>query len=104
MDKKLENIFTFLNANRQFNHALQDKFYQSIIIPFNNNKDKIISLLYHIANTQNQPKIDKLANFYKSIDQDMNCFSTFDNFIGKINPNNPINFESLYNVMKNQDG
>ncbi|MBX9782893.1 MAG: hypothetical protein K2X48_06355 [Chitinophagaceae bacterium] len=104
MDEKLENIFAFLNINRQFNHALQDKFYQAVVIPFVNKKDKIISLLYHIANTQSQPKIDNLANFYRNIHQDPNCFSSFENFIRRVNPNSPINFDSLYKGMKNQDG
>jgi len=104
MDKKLDKIFTFLNTNRQFNQALQDRFYQSVIIPFNDNKGKVVSLLYHIANTQSQPKIDNLANFYKSIHQDTNYFSSFINFLGKINPGQPVNFDSLYNGMRNQDG
>lgn len=104
MDKKLDKIFAFLNTSRKFNHALQDRFYQSVVIPFNNNKDKVVSLLYHIANTQSQPKIDNLANFYKYIHQDTNCFSSFNNFVGKINPNQPVNFDSLYNGMRNQDG
>jgi hypothetical protein len=104
MDKKLENIFTFLNANRQFNHALQDRFYQSVIIPFNDKQNKVVSLLYHIANTQSQPKIDNLASFYKNIHQDKNCFSSFKNFIEKINPNSSVSFDSLYNGMKDQDG
>jgi len=104
MDEKLETIFTFLNANRQFNHAFQERFYKSIIMPFADNRDKVVALLYHIANTQSQPKIDNLAHFFKSIFQGANCFSSFTNFIGKINPYSPINFHSLYNGMKNQNG
>lgn len=104
MDKKLEDIFTFLNTNRQFNHALQDRFYQSVVIPMSDKKDKVVSLLYHIANTQSQPKIDNLASFYRSIHEDLNCFYSFRNFIEKINPGSSINFDSLYKGMKNQKG
>lgn len=104
LDKKLENIFTFLVANRIFNHELQDRYYQSAVIPFKDKKDKVVSLLYDIANTQSQPKIDKLSNFYKGIHEDSNCFSSFKFFLEKIKPNCPINFESLYKGMNNQDG
>ena len=55
-------------------------------------------------NTQSQPRIDNLAIFYKSIHQDINCFSSFRQFIEKIKHDSPINFEGLYNGMKNQDG
>lgn len=104
MKNKLESIFTFLNSNRQYNQALQERYYQSIISPFKENKDKIISLIYNIANTQSRPKIDNLALFYKFIHRDLNCFLTFREFIDKINPNKPLNFESLFNGMEKQKG
>lgn len=104
MNDRFEIIFAFLNENRPFNHSLQDRFYQSVISPYNDTSEKIVSLLYHIANTQSQPKIDSLASFYKSVFQDSRCMTSMQNFIEKINPNKPLNFESLYNGMKNQDG
>jgi hypothetical protein len=104
MNNKLKSIFSFLMENRQFNHSLQDRFYLSVILPYNNMTDKVVSLLYHIANTQSQPKIDSLASFYKSIFQDINCMISMKSFIEKINPNEPANFNSLYDGMKKQDG
>ncbi len=104
MNDRLKNIFNFLNENRQFNHTLQDRFYKSVISPYNDKTEKIISLLYHIANTQSQPKIDSLASFYKNIFQDTSCMTSMRKFIHKINPNQPLNFDSLYNGMKNQEG
>ena len=104
MNDKLNNIFNFLNANRQFNHALQDRFYQSVISPYNNTTEKVVSLLYHIANTQSQPKIDSLASFYKKIFQDTSCMTSMQFFIDKINPGQPLSFDSLYNGLKNQKG
>lgn len=104
MEHKLDEIFHFLNENRQFNHELQDRYYQSVILAYKEPTDKVVSLLYHIANTQSQPKIDNLANFFKNIFQDLNDLKSMKNFIGKINPNNPVNFNSLYDGMKNQDG
>lgn len=104
MKNRLGNIFTFLTENRQFNHSLQDRFYKSVISPYSETTEKVVSLLYHIANTQSQPKIDSLASFYKNIFQDTCCMTSMDKFIAKINPNQPLNFDSLYNGMKNQDG
>lgn len=104
MKDRLRNIFTFLTENREFNHALQDRFYKSVISPYNETKEKVVSLLYHIANTQSQPKIDSLAGFYKSIFHDTHCMTSMKRFIDKINPNQPLTFDSLYNGMKNQDG
>ncbi|MEW6005467.1 MAG: hypothetical protein AB1695_09150 [Stygiobacter sp.] len=104
MIDKLKNIFSFLNANRQFNHSLQDRFYKSVISPYNDKTEKVISLLYHIANTQSQPKIDSLASFYKNIFQDTSCMTSMRKFIDKVNPNQPLSFDSLYNGMKNQEG
>src|SRR5688572_4091122 len=100
MNDRLENVFSFLTENRQFNHSLQDRFYQSVISPYNDTAEKVVSLLYHIANTQSQPKIDSLASFYKNVFQDTRCMSSMKMFIEKINPNKPINFENLYNGMK----
>ncbi len=104
MNDILENIFSFLTENRQYNHSLQDRYYLSIISPYNDTTEKVASLLYHIANTQSQPKIDSLASFYKSVFQDVNCMTSMRKFIDKINPNKPLNFDSLYNGMRNQDG
>jgi hypothetical protein len=106
MNNKLRVIFNFLKSNREYNKLLQERFYKSVILPYNLTKDKVISLLYHIANTQSQPKIDKLAETYKSIINDNNCLESFENFIIKINSKRPsmINFESLYYGLKKQKG
>jgi len=104
MNDRLENIFAFLSENRSYNHSLQERFYKSVISPHSDTKEKIVSLLYHIANTQSQPKIDSLASFYKSIFQDTSCMCSMRNFIDKINPDRPLNFDTLYNGLKNQNG
>lgn len=58
MQRKLKDIFLFLIENRKYNHELQSRFYHSVISPYSNSKDKLMSLLYHIANTQSQPNIE----------------------------------------------
>lgn len=104
MNQKLNRLFEFISNNRKYNKAQQERYYRSIILPYNNEKDKVISLLYNIANTQSQPNIDSLAEFYKSIYADLNCLTSFNNFIHKINPNGKNNYVSLYNGMITQKG
>lgn len=104
MTDRIEKLFKFISNNRKYNKALQERYYRSIILPYKDEKEKIISLLYHIANTQSQPKIDKLAEFYKSIITEENSLNSFKEFIVKINPNGKSDFESVYKGMLNQKG
>jgi hypothetical protein len=104
MTDRIEELFKFISSNRKYNKALQERYYRSIILPYKDEKEKIISLLYHIANTQSQPKIDKLAEFYKSIITEENSLKSFKEFVVKINPNGECNFESVYKGMLNQKG
>ncbi|MFH6937055.1 hypothetical protein [Flavobacterium sp. FlaQc-30] len=104
MTGKIEELFKFISNNRKYNKALQERYYRSIILPCNGEKEKIVSLLYHIANTQSQPKIDNLAEFYKSIITEENSLKSFKEFVIKINPNGESNFESVYKGMLNQKG
>lgn len=101
---KLANIFSFLIDNREFNHALQTKSYLSYVSGCDNTIEKVSSLLYHIANTQSQPKIDNLANFYKSIFENTDCMTSMQKFINKINPSKPLSFSNLYEGMVKQQG
>lgn len=56
MDKTLKELFAFLKSNRKYNKELQKRYYNSIIDPQKNTFENLVSLLYHIANTQSQPK------------------------------------------------
>jgi hypothetical protein len=106
MENTLNKLFKFLNSNRIYNHSLQERFYNSVVSPFETPKDKLISILYNIANTQSQPKIDKLANFFKSIISKDDGFETFSSFICEINPEQKENtpYENLFNGMQRQNG
>lgn len=104
MTNRIEKLFKFISDNRKYNKALQERYYRSIILPYKDEKEKIISLLYHIANTQSQPKIDKLSEFYKTIITEENSLKSFKEFVGQINPNAKSNFESVYKGMLNQKG
>jgi hypothetical protein len=104
MEKRLDKLFEFISNNRHFNKALQEKFYRSAILSYKDEKEKMVSLLYSVANTQSRPKIDNLAEFFKSIFTDLNCLSSFTELIEKIAPGKPINFQSLYEGMNTQKG
>ncbi|OXB21477.1 hypothetical protein B0A80_16915 [Flavobacterium tructae] len=83
MTGKTEELFKFLAQNRDYNKNLQERYYRSIILPCKTEKEKIISLLYHIANTQSQPKIDLLACSYKSIISEKSSYSLSWNLLKK---------------------
>lgn len=104
MAEILEQLFIFLNENRKYNFELQNRFYLATLSAYTERKDKLISLLYGTANTQSQPKIDKLANFYKKIHADEICLKSMEAFIEMLLPKNPNNFDSLYRGMNIQDG
>jgi len=50
MDNKLDQLFLFISNNLQYNKALQERFYNSAILSYSNIKDKVVSLLYGVAN------------------------------------------------------
>ena len=106
MKEQLKNIFDFLIENRIYNKELQTRYYSGIVKPQNSKAEKIVSLLYHTANTQSQPRIDNLAEFYKKIYRNTDLLNSFSGFMSVINSSGsePNNYSGLYNGMKNQNG
>ncbi|WP_299683617.1 hypothetical protein [uncultured Dokdonia sp.] len=106
MKKSLKNIFEFLIDNRIYNKELQTRYYSGIVKPQNSKTEKVVSLLYHIANTQSQPKIDNLAEFYKKIYMNTELLNSFSGFMSVIKSNGTemANYSGLFNGMKNQNG
>mgnify|MGYP000498261597 FL=1 len=106
MTESLKNIFEFLIENRNYNKELQTRYYSGIVNSQKNKAEKIVSLLYHTANTQSQPKIDHLAEFYQKIYQNTDLLNSFTGFMSVINPNGtePKNYNGLYNGMREQKG
>lgn len=106
MKKTLEKLFTFLKNNRKYNKELQTRYYNSIIEPKKDTFENLVSLLYHIANTQSQPKIDNLSSFYKKIYNNRDLLNSFEGFLSVIKPQKDItnNYKGLYEGMKSQSG
>lgn len=106
MKESLKIIFDFLIENRIYNKELQTRYYSGIVKPQKSKAEKIVSLLYHTANTQSQPKIDNLAEFYKKIYENTDLLNSFSGFISVISSKGieTNNYSGLYNGMKNQNG
>ena len=106
MTEALKNIFEFLIENRIYNKELQTRYYSGIVSSQKSKAEKIVSLLYDTANTQSQPKIDYLAEFYQKIYQQTDLLNSFSGFMSVINPNGiePNNYSGLYNGMRKQKG
>jgi hypothetical protein len=108
MEEKLKEIFKFLNENGKYNFTVQKGFYHACIVPYQKPSDKAKSLLFHILNTQSQPKIDKVAVFWQNILDNPAKLSSFNAFSKAININheqkNETPFLSLFKALKKQPG
>jgi len=108
MNKKLISILKFLENNKSYNTELQIKYMQRALCSKATKKEKLIALLYETANTQSQPKIDKLCLLFKKIYQSQKTFETFHEFLTFLDLDNAYNhdkpYQSLYEALKNQSG
>jgi hypothetical protein len=102
--KKLEAIFQFLKENRIYNKEVQTSFYKHIILPHENKEDKIIALLHHVVNTQSQPKIDKLAIFFKKLNSNKPYLNSYKNFINLFGKNRELSYNNLFTILIDEDG
>lgn len=103
MNEKLKALYDFLLENRTYNFELQKNFCQTMIGKSENRTDRLTSLLYRIVNTQSQPRIDPLSDFFKLIFNKNTDASSLKKFIKLLN-GNKYNFEGLYESLKNVNG
>ena len=105
LSKMLDKIFQFLKENRQYNKETQTRYYSYMFNPKNSTEDKVISLLYTIANTQSQPKIDALSEFYQRIYKKKEFLNSFKGFMSIIEAKENENpYKGLFKAMKKQKG
>ncbi len=104
MNKKLDQLFAFLTDNRIYNKELQGRYYFSVVQPYDNIPDKIISLLYSVVNSQSQPRIDKIAEFFKSIQQQKECLKSFENYVKHVNTGGIPNYKNLFLGLRKEAG
>ena len=104
MNNKLEVIYKFLKDNKSYNHELQQQEYYSTFSYHNGINDKVLSLLYNIANSQSQPKIDYLAEFFQFIHEDMESLGTFQGFIKRLTGKENGCYHDLFEGLRNRNG
>lgn len=107
MQKQLSIIYKFLHANRRYNHTVQQAFYHNCITPYNKQEDKARSLLFQILNTQSQPKIDKVAQFWKTIHADKKSLASFSAFSRVIHAETSKGtgpYDKLFRALEKQQG
>lgn len=104
MKEKLKILYNFLLKNRHYNKKVQEEYYISTVTSGKTTEKKMVDLLYEIANTQSQPKIDKLAIFFKLIHQSPNCLKTLEAFINRISSKKENKYINLYNGLRAQQG
>jgi hypothetical protein len=113
MKEKLKKIFHFLEKNRRYNIEIQSSFFNSVLKNKKSEKEKLISLLYFIAETQSQGSIDSLSESYEKFHNlEEGKFKTWKDFCCSIGPKNSVRkyqFESqpfayLFNAIKSNPG
>lgn len=104
MKIQLEDIFKFLKDNRGFNLHLQEQFFLPVLCVDGSVNPKVINLLYHVANTQSQPKIDPLAEFYQSVYKNIEKTETFESFVELLTGKKSTLFNDLYHGLLKQKG
>tara|TARA_B110000211_G_scaffold6607_1_gene7321 strand:- start:142 stop:957 length:816 start_codon:yes stop_codon:yes gene_type:complete len=115
MKEKLQKIFNFLKEkeNRKYNIEIQRSFFNSVLMNKKSEKEKLISLLYFIAETQSQGSIDNLSKSYEKFHKlEEVKFKTWKDFCCSIGPQNSVRkyqFESqpfayLFNAIKSNPG
>lgn len=104
MNKKLQDIYSFLSENRAYNMPIQIGAYKLAMMSYDNTSDKVYSLLYATLNTQSQVDMDNSASFFKLITENyakLNSFSGFIEVLGG-NAETPRDFKSLHKLLKSK--
>ena len=104
MKSQLDSIFKFLKKNREFNLQIQSQFFLPVLCVEESINPKVINLLYHVANTQSQPKMDPLAAFYKLVHENIDSISSFKSFVHLLTGKESLHFNDLYEGLSQQAG
>lgn len=104
MNKKLQDIYSFLSDNRAYNMHIQIGAYKLAMMAYENTPDKVYSLLYATLNTQSQVNMDNSASFFKLIIENPEKLNSFAGFIEVIggNAETPRDFKSLHQLLKSK--
>ena len=104
MEDLLNQIYRFLSSARKYNRALHNRHYRAVLSGREKAEDKVIALLYNVANTQSQPDIDKLSCFFKKIHKNRKYLRSFNRFVKWISNGGTPCYCNLYKGLKKQPG
>ena len=102
--KQLNQIYRFLSSARKYNRALHNRHYRAVLSEREKAEDKVIALLYNVANTQSQPDIDKLSCFFKKIHRNRKYLRSFNRFVKWISCGKTPDYHNLYEGLKSHSG
>jgi hypothetical protein len=101
--EKLHRIYGFLLENRRYNRDLQERYYQAVLLPRTSAKEKVVSLLYEVVNTQSMPRISNISKFFVSLYGSGRTLDTFHDFIDYLGEGS-VTYASLYSGLRKQSG
>lgn len=104
MNQKLNDIYSFLNANRSYNTPIQIGACRMAMLPYTTTFEKVYSLLYSVLNSQSRVNMDKSAAFFKILVDNKNKLETFKGFLEVIGAklDTPKTYLSLFELLRKQ--
>jgi hypothetical protein len=100
MEDKIKKLYKFLKENRQYNKQVQEGFIKSCIaIDGLTTEQKVLNLLYGVVNTQSQPKMNAIGEFFKKIYENKSKLATYNGFLEAINQNK-VKYTNLYELLR----
>lgn len=105
-DRKLRNVFAFLQEHQQWSIEFQRNEWQSMLGGASSRQERLSALLYRIANTQSKPKLDDLVKFWEMLHKSYTSESkpSIASFCALLNVNTGRPFTDLYTGLLAQKG
>ncbi|MEO5777702.1 MAG: hypothetical protein ABIQ27_12420 [Flavobacterium sp.] len=105
MNKKLQDIYAFLKANRSYNKPIQIGSYKMALLPYETTFEKVYALLYNTLNSQSQVNMDKSAIFFKRIAASKSNLNSLADFLKTIGgtAQTPLTYKSIFELLTKQE-
>ncbi len=101
--QKVERLFEFLCENHHFNRVIQEDFLRQTLYSCETIEERARLLLYKIVNTQSQPKLDPIQDFFQRIANDKKSLSNFKEFSQFLSVNSQTK-SGLFKALEGQAG
>lgn len=100
---KLKAIFEFLRKNHGINKDIQEGFLRETLSSYETNEERARLLLHKMVNSQSQPKLDPICEFFQLVASDKKSISSFKKFVRFLTVNSEAN-GGLFDNLKAQPG